>query len=78
MPCWYVAWPSGTRHSFGLELGSHFCRPPAGIKLIKADDFKTWWFTIEVMGESLYAVRPTPLLLLRASIQGQELIVVGT
>ena len=28
----------------------------AGIKLVKADDFETWWFTIEVMGESLYKV----------------------
>lgn len=27
-----------------------------GIKLIKADDFETWWFTIEVMGESQYKV----------------------
>ncbi|KAK7064776.1 porphobilinogen deaminase, dipyromethane cofactor binding domain-containing protein [Favolaschia claudopus] len=25
-----------------------------GINLVKADDFATWWFTIEVMGESLY------------------------
>jgi ubiquitin-conjugating enzyme E2 W len=23
---------------------------------VKADDFATWWFTIEVMGESLYPV----------------------
>lgn len=28
----------------------------AGINLVKADDFETWWFTIEVMGESLYKV----------------------
>jgi len=27
---------------------------PVGIKLVKAEDFATWWFTIEVMGESLY------------------------
>nr|GAT46027.1 predicted protein [Mycena chlorophos] len=27
---------------------------PVGIKLLKADDFETWWFSIEVMGESLY------------------------
>jgi len=27
---------------------------PVGIKLVKADDFEVWWFTIEVMGESLY------------------------
>ncbi|KAF7319736.1 UBIQUITIN-CONJUGAT-2 domain-containing protein [Mycena kentingensis (nom. inval.)] len=25
---------------------------PVGIELVKADDFETWWFTIEVMGES--------------------------
>ncbi|KAG6918692.1 hypothetical protein DXG01_012510 [Tephrocybe rancida] len=24
------------------------------ITLVKADDLETWWFTIEVMGESLY------------------------
>lgn len=28
-----------------------------GIELLKADDFVTWWFSIEVMGESLYQVR---------------------
>jgi len=27
---------------------------PVGINLIKADDFSTWLFTVEVMGESLY------------------------
>jgi len=27
---------------------------PVGISLVKADDFATWLFTIEVMGESLY------------------------
>lgn len=27
---------------------------PVGISLLKADDFATWWFSIEVMGESLY------------------------
>ncbi|KAK2459727.1 hypothetical protein APHAL10511_008261 [Amanita phalloides] len=25
-----------------------------GITLVKADDFEKWWFTIEVMGDSLY------------------------
>ncbi|KAJ7630417.1 ubiquitin-conjugating enzyme/RWD-like protein [Roridomyces roridus] len=34
------------------EIKSEGC--PVGIKLVKADDFATWWFTIEVMGESLY------------------------
>ncbi|KAF8887744.1 ubiquitin-conjugating enzyme/RWD-like protein [Infundibulicybe gibba] len=34
------------------EIKSEGC--PVGITLIKADDFATWWFTIEVMGESLY------------------------
>ncbi|KII86328.1 hypothetical protein PLICRDRAFT_143979 [Plicaturopsis crispa FD-325 SS-3] len=27
---------------------------PVGIKLLKADDFETWLFSIEVMGESQY------------------------
>jgi hypothetical protein len=38
-----------------------------GITLVKADDFETWYFTIEVMGESLYKVRlscPAPHFLL--------------
>ncbi|KAF7367436.1 putative ubiquitin-conjugating enzyme E2 W [Mycena sanguinolenta] len=34
------------------EIKSEGC--PVGINLVKADDFSTWWFTIEVMGESLY------------------------
>ncbi|KIY45279.1 UBC-like protein [Fistulina hepatica ATCC 64428] len=32
----------------------HTCGCPVGITLVKADDFSTWWFDIEVMGESLY------------------------
>lgn len=28
-----------------------------GIKVLKADDFETWLFSIEVMGESQYQVR---------------------
>lgn len=31
-----------------------------GIELVKAEDFGTWWFTIEVMGDSLYQVCGTP------------------
>ncbi|KAL5518520.1 hypothetical protein ACEPAH_202 [Sanghuangporus vaninii] len=27
---------------------------PQGIKLVKADDFETWYLTLEVLGESLY------------------------
>lgn len=34
------------------EIKSEGC--PVGINLVKADDFSTWWFTIEVMGESIY------------------------
>ncbi|KAG6902992.1 hypothetical protein C0995_008565 [Termitomyces sp. Mi166 len=34
------------------EIRNEGC--PIGIDLVKADDFETWWFTIEVMGESLY------------------------
>ncbi|KAK7468500.1 hypothetical protein VKT23_003006 [Stygiomarasmius scandens] len=34
------------------EIHSEGC--PVGIELVKADDFTCWWFTIEVMGESLY------------------------
>ncbi|KAG5651822.1 hypothetical protein H0H81_007294 [Sphagnurus paluster] len=36
------------------EIKAEGC--PVGITLVKADDFLTWWFTIEVMGESLYEV----------------------
>jgi hypothetical protein len=28
-----------------------------GITLLSADDFETWFFSIEVLGESLYQVR---------------------
>jgi ubiquitin-conjugating enzyme E2 W len=31
--------------------------PLLGIKLVEANDFSKWLFTIEVMGESLYQVR---------------------
>ncbi|GLB36583.1 putative ubiquitin-conjugating enzyme family protein [Lyophyllum shimeji] len=34
------------------EIKNEGC--PVGINLVKADDFSTWLFTIEVMGESLY------------------------
>ncbi|KIM51489.1 hypothetical protein SCLCIDRAFT_143193 [Scleroderma citrinum Foug A] len=33
-------------------LGPEGC--PAGIKLLSADDFETWFFSIEVLGDSLY------------------------
>jgi hypothetical protein len=29
---------------------------PTGINLVSADDFETWYFTVEVFGESLYQV----------------------
>lgn len=29
---------------------------PTGIKLLSADDFETWFFSIEVLGDSLYQV----------------------
>jgi hypothetical protein len=31
-------------------------RSSSGIKLLRADDFKTWLLSIEVMGESSYKV----------------------
>ncbi|KAF8060961.1 ubiquitin-conjugating enzyme/RWD-like protein [Lyophyllum atratum] len=34
------------------EIKNEGC--PVGITLVKADDLATWWFTIEVMGESQY------------------------
>ncbi|PFH54696.1 hypothetical protein AMATHDRAFT_134247 [Amanita thiersii Skay4041] len=34
------------------EIKSEGC--PTGINLVKADDFEIWWFTIEVMGDSIY------------------------
>jgi ubiquitin-conjugating enzyme E2 W len=27
---------------------------PTGVTLVKADDFQTWYFTLEVLGETLY------------------------
>ena len=33
------------------------CYVVVGIKLVQADDFEKWIFSIEVMGESLYKVR---------------------
>jgi ubiquitin-conjugating enzyme E2 W len=38
------------------ETGTLTTISTAGINLLKADDFSTWWFTIEVMGDSLYQV----------------------
>lgn len=43
--------------AIGLALPNSNYRFILGITLVKADDFATWWFTIEVMGESLYQVR---------------------
>ncbi|KAF9535780.1 ubiquitin-conjugating enzyme/RWD-like protein [Crepidotus variabilis] len=34
------------------EIQNEGC--PVGINLLKADDFQTWFFTLEVMGDSLY------------------------
>ena len=33
-----------------------------GIELLSADDFATWFLTVEVLGETVYAVRTAPLL----------------
>ena len=46
--------------------------PWTGIQLLQAEDLKTWYFSIEVLGESLYKVRltfffPTPHCRLRLS-----------
>ncbi|KAJ3973268.1 ubiquitin-conjugating enzyme/RWD-like protein [Lentinula raphanica] len=35
-----------------MEIKNDGC--PVGINLVQADDFSTWLFTLEVMGESLY------------------------
>jgi len=35
-----------------VEINTEGC--PVGINLLKADDFETWLFSIEVKGESLY------------------------
>ncbi|KAG8907483.1 hypothetical protein FRB99_004059 [Tulasnella sp. 403] len=36
------------------ELNGQRGSPPAGIKLLKAEDWKTWRVQLEVLGESLY------------------------
>lgn len=48
-------------HAEGCPCGNIFClnkvhlfTPHPGIKLLSADDFETWFFSIEVLGESLY------------------------
>ena len=38
------------------SLTSALCLVPPGINLLQADDLQTWYFTIEVLGESVYAV----------------------
>jgi ubiquitin-conjugating enzyme E2 W len=43
-----------SRLALALVLDCNDVRP--GITLVKADDFETWFFTIEVMGDSLYKV----------------------
>lgn len=53
-------------HAEGCPCGSSFCLNLAhvftpqhvGINLLSADDFETWFFSIEVLGESLYQVSP--------------------
>lgn len=58
-------------HAEGCPCGNTFClnvvhlfTPHPGIKLLSADDFETWFFSIEVLGESLYQASPfrTPYL----------------
>ncbi|KAG6371556.1 hypothetical protein JVT61DRAFT_9262 [Boletus reticuloceps] len=39
---------------FWLNVAHLFTSQRTGIKLISADDFETWFFSIEVLGESLY------------------------
>jgi ubiquitin-conjugating enzyme E2 W len=48
--------PVGAPHFAFLQVPCTHTSVP-GIKLVKADDFQTWHFTIETMGESIYAVR---------------------
>jgi hypothetical protein len=43
-----------------MPLVNRFFCINIGINLVKADDFETWWFTIEVMGESQYKVSFPP------------------
>jgi hypothetical protein len=46
------------------HLHALICTPigRTGIQLLQAEDLKTWFFSIEVLGESLYKVRfPTPV-----------------
>lgn len=38
------------------SLTSALCPTHSGINLLQADDLQTWYFTIEVLGESVYAV----------------------
>ena len=45
-----------TQISYRLVSSVTRCNP--GIQLLQADDLKTWYFSIEVLGESLYKVRP--------------------
>jgi ubiquitin-conjugating enzyme E2 W len=41
-----------------LSLAHLFTPQRAGIKLLSADDFETWHFSIEVLGESIYQASP--------------------
>lgn len=45
-------------NSFCLSLAHLFTPQHAGIKLLSADDFETWHFSIEVLGESLFQASP--------------------
>ena len=58
--------PCGTY--FCLSVAHLFTPQHAGIKLLSADDFETWFFSIEVLGESLYQASPfrTPCSLLNS------------
>lgn len=47
---------------------------PVGINLVKADDFSTWWFTIEVMGDSPYKVSPIPESFTRCSLECSNML----
>lgn len=45
-------------NSVSPNVAHPFTPQHAGIKLLSADDFETWFFSIEVLGESLYQASP--------------------
>lgn len=47
------------------EINADGC--PVGINLVSADSFEKWLFSLEVMGESEYSVRPYPCSMLSST-----------